>query len=382
MSAFANTDGGYIVLGVTQSRDKFAISGIRNPNALLKAFWDNYNNIQKLNTPICSNSHIRVEEVNEHKLVIIKILRASRTQRPVYINNNPLTGTYKRNYEGDYRCTTEEVRQMLRDASDEPQDFKILDNFDLNDLDSETLKSFRQRFSSREPDHPWLALDDKNLLFKLGGWRRDRYTNKEGLTIAGLLMFGHERSILDAFPNYQLDYQEQLSKDPETRWTYRLTLDGKWEPNLFNFYYRVYSRLVNDVNVPFQLNREAVRRGETHVHEALREALVNTLIHADHISTRPIAVTKFTTSFLFSNPGRLRISIQQLYDGGISDPRNPNLQKMFQMLGLGEKAGSGFGKILRAWNEQEWFRPLVSEKLELEMTSVALPMVSLIPEDV
>ncbi len=125
-----------------------------------------------------------------------------------------------------------------------------------------------------------------------------------------------------------------------------------------------------------------MRRGETHVHEALREALVNSLIHADHVSTRPLVVTKFTNSFLFYNPGRLRISLEQLYDGGISDPRNPNLQKMFQMLGLGEKAGSGFGKILRAWKEQQWFYPLVSEKLDLEMTSVALPMVSLIPENV
>jgi len=55
---------------------------------------------------------------------------------------------------------------------------------------------------------------------------------------------------------------------------------------------------------------------------------------------------------------------------------------MFQMLGLGEKAGSGFQKILRAWREQQWFIPLVSEKLDLEITSVALPMVSLIPENV
>lgn len=78
----------------------------------------------------------------------------------------------------------------------------------------------------------------------------------------------------------------------------------------------------------------------------------------------------------------MRISLQQLYDGGISDPRNPNLQKMFQMLGLGERAGSGFGKILRAWREQQWLIPLVSEKSDLEMTSFALPMVSLIPENV
>jgi ATP-dependent DNA helicase RecG len=381
VSAFANTDGGYIVLGVSEIKGGLVISGVRNPDSLLKNFWNNHNNSQKLSTPICFNSDVEVLKVEAHNLVSIKVPRATRIQRPVYINNNPMTGTFKRNFEGDYRCISEEVRQMLRDANDEPQDIQILQGFNLSDLDSEALKSFRQKFSSREPDHPWLALDDQNLLIQLGGWRRDRNTNKDGLTIAGLLMFGRERSILDALPHYQLDYQERLSKDPEIRWTYRLTLDGKWEPNLFNFYYRVYSRLVNDISVPFQLDRDAVRRGETHVHEALREALVNTLIHAEHQSTCPIVITKFTDSFLFSNPGRLRISIQQLYDGGISDPRNPNLQKMFQMLGLGEKAGSGFQKILRAWIEQQWF-PLVSEKLDLEMTSVALPMVSLIPENI
>ncbi|OKH52450.1 transcriptional regulator [Calothrix sp. HK-06] len=382
VSAFANTDGGYIVLGVSENKSGLLITGTNKPNVLLKNFWNNHNNSQKLSSPICSNSDVQVLEVEAQNLVIITVPKATRTQRPVYINNNPMTGTFKRNFEGDYRCTPEEVRQMLRDAANQPQDIQILEGFNLTDLDSETLKAFRQRFSSREPDHPWLGFDEKNLLIQLGGWRHDRTTGQEGLTVAGLLMFGRERSILDAFPHYQLDYQERLSKNPETRWTYRLTLDGKWEGNLFNFYYRVYSRLVNDINVPFQLDSDAVRRGETHVHEALREALVNSLIHADHLSTRPTMITKFKNAFVFLNPGRLRISLHQLYDGGISDPRNPNLQKMFQMLGLSEKAGSGFGKILRAWKEQQWFIPLVSEKLDLDMTSVTLPMVSLIPENV
>jgi len=347
-----------------------------------KNFWDNHNNTQKLSTQICSNSNVKIVNIETKKLVILRVPRATPKQRPVYINNNPITGTFKRNFEGDYRCSREEVQQMLRDAANEYQDIQILEGFTLADLDPETLKSFRQRLISRVPDHPWLASDDQELLIKLGGWRRDRETGKEGPTIAGLLMFGCEQSILEALPHYHLDYQEQLSNEPEIRWTYRLTLDGTWEPNLFNFYYRVYSRLVNDINVPFQLDQDAIRRGETHVHQGLREALVNTLIHADHRSTRPIKIIKLLNRFEFQNPGRLRISLQQLYEGGISDPRNPNLQKMFQMLGLGEKAGSGFAEILRAWKEQEWFNPLVSENLQLEMTSVALPIVSLIPGNI
>jgi ATP-dependent DNA helicase RecG len=382
LSAFANTSGGYIIFGIAEKGDNVEIHGIRKPDALIKNFWDAHNNPQKFSVPVCSETDVRRVPIDNRTIIVVHVPQVSRTQRPVYINGNPMSGTYKRNFEGDYHCTEAEVRQMLRDAGDEPQDLQILDGFGLKDLDEETIKAFRQRFGSREPDHPFLALDDRQLLISLGGWHRNRLTGKEGLTLAGLLMFGRERSLLDAMPYFHVDYQEQLSSDPDQRWTYRLSVDGKWEPNLFNFYYRTYSRLVTDLDIPFQLNGEAVRKGETHVHEALREALVNTLIHADHISSRPIIVIKRPDVFLFQNPGRLRIPLQRLYDGGVSDPRNPNLQKMFQMLGLGEKAGSGFQKILRAWREQEWIMPLVSEKLDLDVTAVALPMISMIPAQV
>lgn len=271
---------------------------------------------------------------------------------------------------------------MLRDAGDKPLDGLILEGFDLEDLDEETLAAYRNRFASRDPDHPFLALGEVDFLERLGGLRRDRRSGAEGITLAGLLMFGRERGLLDALPHHHLDYQEQLSGNPEDRWTYRLTVDGKWEPNLFNFYYRVYPHLVEGIQVPFKLDHTATRLEETHVHEALREALVNTLIHADHQSSRPIKVTKRRDAFIFTNPGRLRIPREQLYQGGVSDARNPNLQKMFQLLGLGEKAGSGFQKILRAWREQHWMIPLVAEHPTLEMTQVWLPVSSMIPEDV
>ncbi|SBT07996.1 conserved hypothetical protein [Candidatus Accumulibacter aalborgensis] len=382
LSAFANTEGGTIVLGVVESGDQHEIAGVRTPSRLIKAFWDSHNNPQKLNAPICIDRDVSVASIDGKDMVIVQVPRATRTQRPIFINGNPLAGTFKRNFEGDYRCTDIEVRQMLRDASDEPQDAGIFEGFGLADLDAATLKAFRNRFGSREPDHPFLALDDIELLRQLGGWRRERVSGRDGLTMAGLLMFGAERSLLDASPHYHLDYQEQLSDDPEQRWTFRLTVDGKWAPNLFNFYYRVYPRLVDGLAVPFKLDDRATRVDETHVHEALREALVNTLVHADHQSSRPITVIKRRDAFVFFNPGTLRIPREALYQGGVSDPRNPSLQKMFQMLGLGEKAGSGFQKILRAWREQHWMIPFVAENMALEMTRVWLPLASMIPGDV
>jgi ATP-dependent DNA helicase RecG len=382
ISAFANTDGGYLILGVSEKRGHFSITGISNPERQCKDFWDNHNNPQKINIPILSESDVSILRIENRSLIIIKIPRVSRTQKPIYINKNPILGTYKRQGEGDYLCSESEVKQMLRDASDEPQDGRFLEKFTLNDIDREALKSFRNRFSSREQDHPFLEKDDLELLEKLGGWKRDRSSNKEGLTLAGLLMFGKEQSILEAIPHYFLDYQERPAIDSR-EWTYRLTSgDGRWEGNLFNFYYKIYNRLIIDLDVPFQLDENAVRTGETSVHKAIREAVANTLIHADHSSTQAITIIKHKDSFVFSNPGCLRISIEQLFAGGQSDPRNPSIQTMFRMIGLGERAGSGFPRIIQACQEQQWIGPVVPEESDSNRTTVILLMVSFIPEEV
>ena len=118
ISAFANTEGGFIVLGVSEHDGRFVVSGVRKADAQLKAFWDTHNNTQKLSVPVCSESDVQVQSIDSHKLICIHVPRMPRQQRPVFINGNPLTGTYKRNFEGDYRCLEAEVRQMLRDAGD------------------------------------------------------------------------------------------------------------------------------------------------------------------------------------------------------------------------------------------------------------------------
>ena len=381
-SAFANTNGGHIVLGVDEHRNSFTISGVNNPNVIRKQLWDQLHNLQKISSTLCNDADIRVIEINEMQLLLIHVPQAARQFRPVFINGNPLTGSYKRNYEGDYHCTADDVRQMLRDAGDVPQDYEIVPNFDLKDIDNETLYAYRQRFKTINSNHPFLNLDDTELLIKIGGYRVDRQSNKKGLTIAGLLMFGKESSIFEALPRFHLDYQEKISSDPEVRWDYRITQDGTWNANLFNFYFRAYNRLIQDAAVPFALDKEGIRVDETHVHEAIREVLANTLIHANYHGSKSITIIKHKDQFVFTNPGRLRINIDQLYSGGVSDPRNPYLQKMFQLIGLGEKAGSGFVKILRAWQEQSWLKPLVSERTELDVTIVILPFLSMIPRDV
>jgi ATP-dependent DNA helicase RecG len=143
----------------------------------------------------------------------------------------------------------------------------------------------------------------------------------------------------------------------------------------------VYHRLIQNIQTPFKLDHQSTRQDENHVHQALREALVNTLAHSDHETDQTIKITQYKDAYVFRNAGRLRVLREQLYRGGNSDPRNPNLLTMFQLLGLGERSGSGFPKIYRAWQEQHWILPLIREDFRLNTTELRLPLTSFIPQE-
>jgi ATP-dependent DNA helicase RecG len=196
-SAMANTDGGVIVLGVDEKNGRFTITGLQNPSQIQKNVWDILNDRGKVNINLLTDSMVNTAAFGDKTVLIMQVPRAARRERPVYIGQNPLTGTYRRNYEGDYHCSPEEVGRMLADREEEPADSRVLEHFTLNDLDDASLKQYRQLFASRAPDHPWLVLDTQELLSKLGGWRRDRLIDREGLTVAGLLMFGKDEVIRD-----------------------------------------------------------------------------------------------------------------------------------------------------------------------------------------
>ena len=158
-------------------------------------------------------------------------------------------------------------------------------------------------------------------------------------------------------------------------------MDGTWSANLYQFYLRVMQRLSSDLKLPFQMDSDLFSKGETIVHEAIREALVNALVHADYQGQGGIVVEKYIDRFEFSNPGCLLISMDQLLRGNISECRNKSLQRMFMMMGAAEKAGSGVDKIRQGWKSQHWRSPKVEELLQPDRVRWVLPMVSLIPED-
>lgn len=384
-SAFANTDGGTIVFGVKEADGKFSLNGLTEEQIekYKKDFWNNVNNRSTISCNLMNEKNVRDAEYKGYRFLLFFVPRASKDQRPVFKTTDPYNGTFKRNFEGDYRCSKREVRRMFADADDQhPADSRILKNYTMEDIDMETIRAYRQKFSTSYPDHPWLTLSDIDLLKKLGGYRKDRETGEEGFTVAGILMFGKSESITDVecTPNFFPDYREHLTEDEDVRWTNRICADGTWEANLFNFYQRVLPRLQSVLPKPFRLEGN-IRKEETPAHIAVREALINLCVHADYNEDASLVVKHNTNSFIFSNPGTMLVSKEQYYSGGESVCRNKSLQKMFSMLGVAEKAGSGSDKILNGWKESNWRAPMIDEHQNPDKVELVMPMESLLSEN-
>lgn len=384
-SSFANTVGGIIVLGITEHIEepdqakRFEITGVNNPTKLKKEFFDTLNS-NKVNRNILIEEDVDIVEYEGHSLLVINIPQVDYRQRPIYINGNMMNGSFKRNYEGDYHCTEDDVKAMIRDANDSGNDSVLMENYTMDDIDANTLAAYRNRFRTANMDHVWNDYSDKDFLLNMGGYIIDRNTHREGLTLAGLLMFGKGLSIRERFDNIRMDYIDMTNLQPDSRWSDRLTYDGRWENNLYNFFMTVQSKLIKDLKRPFRL--EGMERiDDTSIHKAVREALTNLVIHSDYMINGVLKVEKHDDCFVFSNPGSLKIPVMDIYTGGHSKARNPNMQAMFRMIGFGDNIGSGFPTILNAWKKENWRQPCLIENQDLHLVELTLTMASLIPDE-
>jgi len=380
--AFANGSGGYIALGVREKAGSFTVDvGIVDPAKVTSQIFDQANNPQKVSFNLLGSEDVEEVRINHRTIVIVRVPPASRRHKPVYIDGNPLTGTYRRVHDGDRRCDVETVKRMLAEQTEDSRDDRVLKGFGLGDLSMESVEVYRRMLRDASPLHPFLEQPAADFLRSVRAWRTDRETGDQGLTVAGLLMFGTSEAIRDEFPNYTLDYQER-DEPRAARWVDRLTNDGTWSGNVFDFYRNVWRKLVAGLKMPFQLVG-AQRHAETSAHVALREALVNSLVHADFTGRASILIVRRPDMFGFRNPGGMRVPIEMAVRGGESDGRNRTLQQMFLMIGAGERAGSGVPKIHKGWREQHWRPPaLYEQQSPSEQTLLELRMEDLLPDGV
>lgn len=358
ISSFANTEGGVIILGVaedrkTQSRPSFSVTGVSNPHELLENFWSTADQVLNVNT--VTNDDVKVIDVSNKQVIEITVPEAKINQKPVRANGTP----YLRKGSVDVKAKGEDLKQLLiNNATD--LDTNVLDNYWIDDLDIDSVNAYKDELTSREQYSSYKQYNLEHFLRKIGVISKDYEGNgQEGITVGGLLFFGNNNAIIHRFPYFQLDYLDQ-SKPNVDRWLNRISSVTD-NLNIYSFYKRNLAALSTTVTSKFALDSNMNRKDTAGpMLIALREALLNMLMHANYYGKDPLRALVKVNYYEFTNPGRMLVPVNSFFTTNMTKSRNPVISKLFVQLGESERAGHGGEKIYESAVVNNFRNPEIS----------------------
>ena len=363
-SSFCNTAGGIIVLGVVEGKPQNQITGVGNPEKTLRSLWDQLSNKNKVSFRNIDNEDVFQYKLDESKTVIlINVKEAPASMKPVYIGNK-LDNTWIRTGDGDRQATKEEIAALMRNANP-VEDSLLLDYFNIDDLDYDSLLSFKERVHKRFPGHKYLEMPNELFLEEIGAASVDRISGKLKIKRGTLLFLGKVNSIREVYPQYHVDYYNRRGNNP--RWIDRVTDDepSDYQMNLYNFYTITYAKISVLLKESFEVDQYQLRIPLSDFDETIRECLVNCLAHADYAQGYPSTkIEAFDGWFRFVNPGIMLVSPLQFVKGGDSRPRNEIIMKMFRLLGASERQGFGGPLIYKTAATNDFRTPEITTDIE------------------
>lgn len=362
-SAFANTEGGEIVLGVHEDKKthEFSLAGVADPTGLMEQFWNEIRNPKKVSRDILLNDSVKTVCRDGLDFVVVAVPRADRNQKPieVYSRSEKSWISWIRKGAGDYKASQNELRLMKYDAVAQA-DRSALDEFGLDAICTETVRRYRNLFAAQKPNSPWIDDSDNDFLYHIGALAKG-HDDQLHPTIAGLLAFGYEYEITNYLPQYLLDYREETSG--LTRWDDRVvSQSGDWSGNAIDFYMTVTQRFRRYFKIPFTTDAHGTSHSATNpLDEAVNEALANAIIHSYYGSPCTILVRLEPHKLTISNPGSLLMDKDVAIAGGYSETRNPTLMRIFNFINVSDRAGSGLQSIWKTWKDTFDQEPMLEE---------------------
>ena len=375
-SAFSNTQGGFILLGITEKKDgEFCITGVSDARKIVDDLYSQARSGQKVSCHYLNDDCVLYENdiFAEKSVIAIYVQKAENNSIPVYLNGD-ITNAYVRLNTGDHKLSSAELKNFLSSYTKINQDNKVIPNTSISEIHLPTLDKYRQYIKNYNSTSPLLARDDLSLLKNINGYQIDLKTGKSGLTYAGLLMFGKLDIIRSLLPHYLLEYK---SKETDHRYDYRVTCDELCdegdEGNLFEFYLKVAPKLFNLAkNKHFALD-QLTRSEDNLITGALREAFINMLTHSDYLNDRVTLKISQTLNMLnFENPGVMLVSILEAQSGKKSICRNAILHNMFRRIGLCEREGKGIETIFSNYRKELLTTPVLSTDSEKTLLTLTL----------
>ena len=358
VSAFANTNGGWLILGIVQKGNTFEIAGVKNPEKLEQDFLNTLRS-EKFNAKITSQQSI----LNfDGKSVLCFYIEPS-ADKPIYFNT--LSNTFIRRGSADQRASKIEIDAMYRDQAFGTKTSQVAAGTQQNYLHLNSIDRYRDYMSRFNPAVSYNRYTTDEFLEKL------RITENGMLTYSGLLMFGQRTFIEKYFPDFRIDLLEVPGTsytDAKIRYTYRL----EEQENIWEYYFACFERLKQKVDVRFNLTAEGFGQELSPGLEAIREALVNMLMHADYFAPGHARIRIFTDHIEFYNPGGLPKPVEELKAKDLSLPRNTIITKLFRMVKLAENVGFGLDKIESNWQLYNQTTPEILREFDSTIMKLAI----------
>ncbi|MBQ6472773.1 MAG: putative DNA binding domain-containing protein, partial [Victivallales bacterium] len=327
--AFLNRDGGDLFLGVADDGtvlgvpEQAADSTVRN---LIKVMNDR----NQLDPPFYILPE--VFDYKGKKIVHLRVPRSSDMHRFKGI-------CYDRVHEADVKVnTTEQLALMYMRKQNIYTEQKVYPYVTMTELKPELIQLARRLAASRNPEHPWQALTDEELLKSAGLIRHDYANGVSGVCAAGVLLLGRDDVIHDIFPAYKTDalllrnnlehYDDRLIVRTNLIEAYSqlIHFGEKWLPDKFF--------LENGISISL--------RGKI-----LRETVGNLLIHREFTSS-------YTARLVIRRDMLLADNANRAYQHGTITPqnllplaKNPLIADFFKEIGRADELGSGVRNLFK-----------------------------------
>lgn len=364
-SSFSNTLGGIIILGISEGENGNDITGVLEPEKIIKDLWTTLSNKSKVSFSSLTNEDIRILEIEKKSIIVVNVKEVSADKKPVYINNN-YKNIYIRKGEADIKVSEEEYRNLVIDAVPK---ILLLDKFSIEDLDLSTVRDFKFEVDKRYPTKNYKDLSEEEFLKEIGAIRLDREDNNYKITDGCLLFLGKNNSITDFYSKFYLDYFYRGEENE--RWIDRVSSSEPQirEMNIYNFYKIVFEKIKNNLKNNFSLNENTTRENKIeYIEIAAREALANALIHANYLADFPkVKIEMFDGYINFLNSGKMLVTEEQYLQGGYSVIRNEVLVKLAMLCGIVERQGFGGVNIYKSAEKLSYKTPEITTNI-LETT--------------
>lgn len=322
--SFANTDGGAILLGVT---DHGRVTGIE-PDRIDKLKQDL---ITALKSRDCIDPPLYIEPVAvlapADAVLVLQIEAASQVHRHA-------GAVFIREHSSDINISRDQ--QRLSDLYFRKKNFftesQIYPRLTLQDLDENLFDKARQLIRNYRSDHPWLLVSNEQMLKDSILWKKDFISGQEGLTLAAALIFGREHTIQSLLPAYKVE--AMVRRENTDRWDDRLTL----RKNLIDTYLELKTFI--NRHLPEKFHLENGQRTDLR-DKIFREIIGNIIVHREYTSALSTELVIHTHEVVTTNPNKA------LFHGSIDPagfnpyPKNPNIRRFFTAFGWTDEIGSG-----------------------------------------